>query len=257
MDYCRNSITPLDDSFGILLNQKHKHSNRLVEFNYSIFGDTNALQQKLINSIPSNLQMIAIDLQFTEDTGFLLTRSGEIYYAGKGTTFFLTDSDAWIDLNISEHIIQMHLDPYANCLLLRSGAGHLWIIGNSIGSLDSQIPHGNNSKKFKKLRIPHRKKGTSISGIPGALGYVTDNGKCYLFGRHIASSNNDNGQMTGFDGFSVASLGVGKTHIVAISKTGLVYTCGLNNLNQCGRDEVSKFFCILFLIHAAAQKIKI
>uniref|UniRef100_A0A7E4WAZ4 RCR-type E3 ubiquitin transferase n=1 Tax=Panagrellus redivivus TaxID=6233 RepID=A0A7E4WAZ4_PANRE len=234
-------ITPLDDSFGAIVSQKHKQFNRLVELNYVVFGNsfTNC-QDRLLNAIPQQLQMIAIDFQFTDDTGFILTRTGEVFYAGRASTFNLSDTGTtWTELTLTEPIVQMHLDCNINCrLFLRSGSGHLWFVGSLSGLMDQQINHGmSHSKKLRKIRIPHRKRCTYISGISGAMSYVTDNGKCYLFGRHIMTTNNDNGQLTGFDGFSVASIGIGKTHVVAISKSGLVYTCGLNNLNQCGRDE--------------------
>ncbi|KAE9549406.1 hypothetical protein FO519_007385 [Halicephalobus sp. NKZ332] len=232
----------------LIIDQKNKQSNRLVEFSYAVFGEGSDFQEKLISTIPTKIQSLSIDLQFSNDTGFLLTRTGEVYYAGRASLFSLTDTGlVWTELNAPEPIVQMHVDSFANCLLMRSGSGHLWSVGSLIGLMENQLPHGqNHSKRFRKIRIPHKRKCSSISGIHGAMAYVTENGKCYLFGRHIVSSNNDSGQLTGFEGFSIASIGIGKTHLVAISKSGLVYTCGLNNLNQCGRDEPN-------LIHALRQ----
>lgn len=71
------------------------------------------------------------------------------------------------------------------------------------------------------------------------MAFVSESGQCFLHGRHIVNAHADSMCATfGLENVSVASIGLGKTHLVAISKNGLVYTCGLDNLNQCGRTEV-------------------
>lgn len=92
----------------------------------------------------------------------------------------------------------------------------------------------------------------------GCLAYVTEKGRCYFYGRHIVTSSTqpqttetdslgnsttivdarNNGGISGLEAIPVANLAMGKTHLVIVSKNGLLYTYGLNNLNQCGRDEV-------------------
>jgi alpha-tubulin suppressor-like RCC1 family protein len=85
------------------------------------------------------------------------------------------------------------------------------------------------------------------------MAFASENGQCFLHGRHIVNANVDTLYASfGMDHISVASVGLGKTHLVAISKSGLVYTCGLNNLNQCGRTEVNtnlKKTNRFFLVH--------
>jgi E3 ubiquitin-protein ligase MYCBP2 len=71
------------------------------------------------------------------------------------------------------------------------------------------------------------------------MAFSSENGQCFLHGRHIINAHSEYMYASfGLEHVSVASVGLGKTHLVAISKNGLVYTCGLNNLNQCGRVEV-------------------
>ncbi|KIH44568.1 regulator of condensation, partial [Ancylostoma duodenale] len=98
------------------------------------------------------------------------------------------------------------------------------------------------------------RKTQSISSAAGSYAYVTDNGRVYVGGRHGMSVYPETGQVLGLDGTHMvrcntlnklvevaaglqASIALGKTHAVAISKQGYVYTWGLNNLNQCGRTE--------------------
>lgn len=71
------------------------------------------------------------------------------------------------------------------------------------------------------------------------MAFASENGQCFLHGRHIVNAHTETMCATfGLEHVSIASVGLGKTHLVAISKNGLVYTCGLNNLSQCGRVEV-------------------
>ena len=72
------------------------------------------------------------------------------------------------------------------------------------------------------------------------MAYVTDYGKSYLYGRHVVNTSLESGLIQGLDSLPIVNIALGKTHLVAISKSGLVYTSGLNNLNQCGREDVSK-----------------
>lgn len=110
---------------------------------------------------------------------------------------------------------------------------------------------------FKQIAYNYRHKCISVTSACGCLAYVTEKGRCFFYGRHIvtasqntqfdsfSNSNNLNGGnsgIVGLEAISVASLALGKTHLVIVSKNGLLYTYGLNNLNQCGRDEVKKMF---------------
>lgn len=94
-----------------------------------------------------------------------------------------------------------------------------------------------------------------MTSVCGCLAYVTEKGRCFFYGRHIVTASQtvvetdsldnsttidgrNSGGIKGLETIPVANLAMGKTHLVIISKNGLLYTYGLNNLNQCGRDEV-------------------
>lgn len=67
---------------------------------------------------------------------------------------------------------------------------------------------------------------------------MTDNGKAYVYGRHAMQCHPETGHILGLDNVHLASIALGKTHAVAVTRHGHLYTWGLNNLNQCGRAEV-------------------
>jgi hypothetical protein len=85
--------SPLDDNFGIIQNQRNQRlSCRLMDIGYTLFGDFTQKQQSLIDSMSNSLKSSAVDLQFGTAIGFLLTRSGKVYYAGQGDAFKLAVS---------------------------------------------------------------------------------------------------------------------------------------------------------------------
>ncbi|CAD5224052.1 unnamed protein product [Bursaphelenchus okinawaensis] len=229
--------TSLDDSFSPSSNKSQRISCRLMDIGYTAIGDFNHKQLTLLHTITSSLKNSAVDLQMGNDVGFLLTRNGKIYYSGHGDTFGLTYSpDLWLEVPLEEAIVSFTLDSHANCLIMRSGSGSLYAIG-TLSNMFEANPH-KSTKKVRKIRIPNRRRCVSISGCGGAMAFASDNGQCFLHGRHIVNAHSDTIHANfGMDNVSVASVGLGKTHLVVISKTGLVYTCGLNNLNQCGRTE--------------------
>lgn len=63
-----------------------------MDIGYTLFGDFTPKQRALVDCIPSALKSSAVDLQFGQVIGFLLTRSGRVFYAGQGDVFKLAVS---------------------------------------------------------------------------------------------------------------------------------------------------------------------
>uniref|UniRef100_A0A158PC95 PHR domain-containing protein n=1 Tax=Angiostrongylus cantonensis TaxID=6313 RepID=A0A158PC95_ANGCA len=167
------------------------------------------------------------DFHIGRDISFLQSKSGKIYYAGNGINYGLQETGTtWMELVLPENIVEMSVG--AEYALFRAGSGHAW------------IACGDDGRRAGKLR---RRKTQSISCAAGSYGYVTDNGRVYVGGRHGMSVYPETGQILGLDGTHISSIVLGKTHAVAVSKQGYVYTWGLNNLNQCGRVEDLPSYC--------------
>uniref|UniRef100_A0A8L8Q1Q6 TNFR-Cys domain-containing protein n=1 Tax=Heligmosomoides polygyrus TaxID=6339 RepID=A0A8L8Q1Q6_HELPZ len=219
-------LIPLNDSFVAIAEPKSRHSVRLTDVSFCCMGDTKSVPYQLPMTIPKYLHNQSADLHLGKDIAFLQSRSGKIYYAGNGIKYGLQETGTtWMELVLPESIVQMSVG--AEYVLFRAGSGHAWIAGGD---------DGRRAGKLRRLTTINR---LSISSAAGSYGYVTDNGRVYVGGRHGMSVYPETGQVLGLDGTHMASLALGKTHAVAISKQGYVYTWGLNNLNQCGRVEVS------------------
>ena len=64
---------------------------------------------------------------------------------------------------------------------------------------------------------------------------MTKNGDLYLFGKDSTQCD-WSGQVIELKGQHVVQVALGKAHIVALTRDGDVYTFGMNNKGQCGRD---------------------
>ncbi|KAI6226542.1 RCR-type E3 ubiquitin transferase [Aphelenchoides fujianensis] len=235
--------TPLDDNFAPMqaARSHQRVACRLVDIEYTTFGDFGPKLHALLDLVPSSLKSTAVDLQFGGAVGFLLTRNGKVFYAGNGEAFGLANSlDAWIPLQTAESIVSFVLDVHSNCLVMRAGSGHLYALGSLTNIFDGQprTPSAaGTSQRIRKIRIPNKRKCTSIAGCGGAMAFAVESGECFLHGRHIVNAHAEIYAAFGPDRVAVASVGLGKTHLVVISRSGLVYTAGLNNLSQCGRSS--------------------
>jgi hypothetical protein len=67
-----------------------------MDIGYTLFGDFTPKQRSLVDCIPGSLKSSAVDLQFGQAIGFLLTRSGRVFYAGQGDAFKLAVSQLFL-----------------------------------------------------------------------------------------------------------------------------------------------------------------
>ncbi|KAK6032757.1 hypothetical protein OSTOST_01049 [Ostertagia ostertagi] len=218
-------LVPLNDSFVPIAEPKSRHAVRLTDVSFCCMGDTKSLPFQLPMTIPKYLHSKRSSCRSASWQGYSLPtiKIGKNLLRRKwnqetGTT--------WMELVLPESIVQMSVG--AEYVLFRAGSGHAWIAGGD---------DGRRAGKLRRLTTINRRKTQSISSAAGSYGYVTDNGRVYVGGRHGMSVYPETGQVLGLDGTHMSSLALGKTHAVAISKQGYVYTWGLNNLNQCGRVE--------------------
>lgn len=67
-------------------------------------------------------------------------------------------------------------------------------------------------------------------------------------GRHGMRVHPESGLVQGLEGVAIVAVYLGKTHCAAISKQGHLYTWGMNNLHQCGRQDVgyTKLYFIFY-----------
>ncbi|MCP9259802.1 E3 ubiquitin-protein ligase rpm-1 [Dirofilaria immitis] len=246
------TITPLDDSFTPVQDLRQYQKFRLAELNYIAVGEKYPIPHELPLTLPKSLQAQASDLQMNRDMAVLLARNGKVYYAGDGTRLGLQNVGCnWMKLVLPESIVSIAVGFDTETIVLRSGSGHLWIAGIGPDTIRQGSPSagrfqkqeaGSATVKLRKFQNLSRRRCLSVAVSAGCIAYVLDNGKAYVCGRHTMQCHPETGHIYGLENVHLASIALGKTHAVAITRYGHLYTWGLNNLNQCGRTESSSTY---------------
>lgn len=91
-------------------------------------------------------------------------------------------------------------------------------------------------KRLGKLEGRHVVHTACNSGTSAA---VTADGQLYLFGKDTAHCDLGSGLVTDLKEVHVVAVSLGKAHAAVLTNKGHVYTFGINNKGQCGRDFVA------------------
>ncbi|VDK49577.1 unnamed protein product [Gongylonema pulchrum] len=151
-----------------------------------------------------------------------------------------------MELVLPESVVSIAVGFDTETIILRSGSGHLWIAGVGPEAACQKSPAagrfkkqeaGSAAVKLRKLQTSNRRRCVSVAISSGCIAYVTDNGRAYVCGRHAMQCHPESGYIYGLENVHLVSIALGKTHAVAITRYGHLYTWGMNNLNQCGRTE--------------------
>ena len=69
---------------------------------------------------------------------------------------------------------------------------------------------------------------------------VGKDGELYVFGKDSAHSDQYSGIVTDLKGKCIVQAAIGKAHLIALDKNGDVFSFGMNNKGQCGREFPAK-----------------
>uniref|UniRef100_A0A8R1DYZ2 RCR-type E3 ubiquitin transferase n=1 Tax=Caenorhabditis japonica TaxID=281687 RepID=A0A8R1DYZ2_CAEJA len=220
------STLQLNDSFSPSNEPSSRKSYRLTDVKFTSYGDIQN-PHRLPEYLPPNLHPQTVDLHITKEVAFIQARSGKVYYAGNGTRFGLHETgNNWMELCLPEPVVQISVG--VDTIMFRSGAGHSWI-----ANVDERKRNG----RLRRLIAPNRRKTVHVCAYGHVYGYVTENGKVFMGGLHTMRVNASTQMLCGLDNVHISTLAFGKTHAVAVSRSGHLFTWGLNNMNQCGRVE--------------------
>ncbi|CAD6193419.1 unnamed protein product [Caenorhabditis auriculariae] len=251
------SVIPLNDSFVPQPENAARKKYRLTDVSFACYGEDRPIPYQLPQYLPSKPTLFdqfcyfcgkrgfsaqAVDLHLGKEVAFLQARSGKVYYAGNGKRFGLHETgNVWMELVLPEPVVQVSVG--SENIMFRSGAGHAWIAGSD---------EKNRVGRLRRLATANRRKTVSVCCSGSMYAYVTENGKVFVGGRHTMRVHASTDMLTGLENVHMvlgeassrselvqASVYLAKTHGAAISRSGHLYTWGLNNLNQCGREQPS------------------
>ncbi|XP_041346854.1 E3 ubiquitin-protein ligase MYCBP2-like [Gigantopelta aegis] len=65
---------------------------------------------------------------------------------------------------------------------------------------------------------------------------VSNGGEVFMFGKDTYHCDHATGQVTELKDVNITQIALGKAHAIALSSKGQIYSYGINNKGQCGRD---------------------
>ncbi|XP_066580931.1 E3 ubiquitin-protein ligase MYCBP2 [Prorops nasuta] len=179
-----------------------------------------------------------------KEFGILKTVSGKVLYTGKGTSLGLksnTRLDRWVEISLGKgpkvvHIAAGH-DGQHIVMVLEDGS--VLFAGTAKRGED-----GDSSKVRKQPKPVKPKKMQKVEGQfiidaacnNGTTALVSKKGSLLMFGKDTHHSDPTTGMVTDLRNVFIVHVSLGQAHTAALTNKGHLYTFGINNKGQCGRD---------------------
>ncbi|XP_061382096.1 E3 ubiquitin-protein ligase MYCBP2 isoform X5 [Danaus plexippus] len=189
-----------------------------------------------------------------QDFGLLTTSSGKVYYTGKGTSLGykvpVPHTGRWTLMK--ETLFNKHeVASIRKCKVVQVALGHegvhaILVLDNGTALFTGVARRGEDGDANRHRRTPKPTRPKKILRAEGhhivyaACNYgstalVTRHGQLLMFGKDTQHCD-ENGLVTGLRHERVIQVALGKAHAVALTNFGQVYTFGINNKGQCGRE---------------------
>ncbi|XP_059355583.1 E3 ubiquitin-protein ligase MYCBP2 isoform X7 [Carassius carassius] len=172
------------------------------------------------------------------------TASGKIYYTGKYQSLGIKQggpSDGkWVELPVtkSPKIVQFSVGHDGSHALLVAEDGSVFFTGSASKGEDGESTKSRRQPKpYKPKKMIKLETKTAIYTAcnNGSSSIVTKDGELYMFGKDAVYSDSTS-QVSDLKGHFVTQVAMGKAHTCVLIKSGEVWTFGVNNKGQCGRD---------------------
>ncbi|XP_060732394.1 E3 ubiquitin-protein ligase MYCBP2 isoform X14 [Tachysurus vachellii] len=172
------------------------------------------------------------------------TASGKIYYTGKYQSLGIKQggpsAGKWVELPItkSPKIAQFSVGHDGSHALLVAEDGSVFFTGSASKGEDGESTKSRRQPKpYKPKKIIKLETKTAVYTAcnNGSSSIVTKDGELYMFGKDAIYSDSTC-QVSDLKGHFVTQVAMGKAHTCVLTKNGEVWTFGVNNKGQCGRD---------------------
>ncbi|GFN82142.1 E3 ubiquitin-protein ligase mycbp2-like, partial [Plakobranchus ocellatus] len=182
-----------------------------------------------------------------KEFSLIRTVGGKVLYQGKAASLGIKQSNPpngrWSELAItkSPKIVHISLGHDGLHALLVAEDGSVFFVGTARRGEDGDASGGKArrqpkpSKPRKMSRLESKFVVTS-SCNSGTSAVVTRDGELFMFGKDTNHCDSTTGMVNELRDIQVAQVCLGKAHAVVLSTKGSVYTFGINNKGQCGRD---------------------
>ncbi|CAK9797457.1 E3 ubiquitin-protein ligase MYCBP2 [Anthophora quadrimaculata] len=189
-----------------------------------------------------------------KEFALLKTVSGKILYSGKGTSLGMktnTRPNRWVELTLGKgpRLVNFATGHDGQHVVMVMDDGSALFAGIAKRGED-----GDNNKVRRQAKPVKPKKMTKVEGHfivdaacnNGSIALVTKEGSLIIFGKDTLHTDPDTGIVTDLREVCIVHVSLGKAHAAALTNKGHLYTFGINNKGQCGRDFTT--------VHSAINK---
>ncbi|XP_076245488.1 MYC binding protein highwire [Calliopsis andreniformis] len=179
-----------------------------------------------------------------KEFGLLKTVSGKVLYTGKGTCLGMktnTRPNRWVELTLGKgpRVVNFAAGHDGQHAIIIMEDGSVLFIGTTRLGEDGDISKVRRQPKPEKPKKIAKVEGQFIIDAAcnnGTTALVTKEGSLLMFGKDTLHSDPVSGIVTDLKDVSVVHVSLGKAHAAALTNKGHLYTFGINNKGQCGRD---------------------
>ncbi|XP_044762914.1 E3 ubiquitin-protein ligase MYCBP2 [Coccinella septempunctata] len=182
-----------------------------------------------------------------KEFGLIRTVSGKVLFCGKAAALGIKQSgirsSKWAELVVTKtpkitHISVGHDGLHA---ILLTEDGSAFFTGTARRGEDgdqSKVRRQPKSIKPKKIIKVDGQFIVSSACNNGTSALVTRDGELLMFGKDTTHADPTTGVVYNLKGEFIAQVALGKAHAVALTSKGQIFTFGINNKYQCGREFV-------------------
>ncbi|KAJ8666974.1 hypothetical protein QAD02_008636, partial [Eretmocerus hayati] len=179
-----------------------------------------------------------------KDFMLLKTLNGKVMYSGKGKCIGMRNnlrSNRWMDLSLGKKC------KVANFAIGHEGQHVIFILDDGSVLFAGIARRGEDgesgkvrqqSKPCKPKKIQKAEAWSIVSAAcnTGTTALVTNKGSLLMFGKDTLYSDEVTGMVSDLKDVHIVSISLGKAHAAILTDKGHLYTFGINNRGQCGRD---------------------
>ncbi|XP_073976386.1 MYC binding protein highwire isoform X3 [Rhodnius prolixus] len=218
----------------------------VVAFGYAIFDEDTSLHN-LNTGVDEETAAIVSGKEFS----LVKTTTGKVLYSGKPSSLGLKQGGGgagvkgghsrWSELVIPKgpKIVQVCAGHDGLHAILVAEDGSIYFTGTARRGED-----GDHSKVRRQPKAVKPKKMLKVEGYTivnaacnnGTTALVTKDGELLMFGKDTTHCEPNTGFVSDLKNVQVSQVALGKAHAVVVTNKGHLYTFGINNKGQCGRE---------------------
>ncbi|KAF6200667.1 hypothetical protein GE061_005110 [Apolygus lucorum] len=213
----------------------------LVAFGYAAFDEDTAL-----HNLNSGVEEETATVVSGKEFSLIRTTAGKVYFTGKPSSLGMKQggkggTGKWSELAVPKspkitHVAVGHDGLHA---VLIGEDGSVYFTGTARRGED-----GDHSKVRRQPKAVKPKKMMKVDGYiivgaacnNGTTALVSKDGELLMFGKDTNHCEPNTGFVTELRNVVITQVALGKAHAVAVTNKGCLYTFGINNKGQCGRD---------------------